>query len=164
MATGRNDFLNCTCRSSFNGTCFLLLPDYIHEEEMLLSVCYTGLHSARYFDFYPSDSMYNFFFCQRDLKGSIMCLCFTNQTARQSHDRMQNLSSPAQKQSDYTGKHTQEWEWFETRRDRTPLSSHSNCLPFKLWKRTAMSCAVICVCLNMSTFQPTQFWLGISSH
>ncbi len=40
-------WINCTCKSSFNATYFLLLLDYNCEDRTILFLCYIWLHSAR---------------------------------------------------------------------------------------------------------------------
>lgn len=59
---------NCTSKSSLNTTYFLLLLEYICEEEMLLLLHCTGLHSIRYFYYLPIRNL------------CIICmLCFTRE-------------------------------------------------------------------------------------
>ena len=45
-------WINCTFQSSFNAKYFLLLLEYIYEEETRLLLHYIELHSPRYLDFY----------------------------------------------------------------------------------------------------------------
>lgn len=79
--------------------------------------------------------------------------------ARRSHDRIQALRGLVQKRASVWLKAVNNGGnngvRFWIRKGRTPLASHSVCLPYRARKRTAMSCAVKRVRRNSLTYQPT---------
>ena len=86
-------------------------------------------------------------------------LCFTNQIEPGSHMTTHKISAASTeakwlKTENIRGNNG---VLFRIRIGRTPLATHTVYVHLTAHKnRTAMSCAVICVCLNMLTFQPTR--------
>lgn len=138
---------------------------------------YSEIHSARYLYFFHLLFCTQWFvrFClsetstkalSQDSFSAIkrshsqrLTLFHQSNGARRSHDRIQALRGLVQKRASVWLKAVNNGGnngvRFWIRKGRTPLASHSVCLPYRARKRTAMSCTVKRVRRNSLTYQPT---------